>query len=145
MLLEMPKVKMQGFVKREETHKENVVKACTLLIQQCTERMENQLKNRDDFNSALKNNPMELVKATKEETHHFKANACDMAIATKVAKDLLNTKQGLHESLLDHACRFKNARDVMKTKNGGFLELEAAMQKSVGNFGIIKRIVSLSK
>ena len=103
---------MQAFVKREETYNENIVKACTLLMQQCTERMENQLKNRGDFSSKLKNNPIELVKATKEETHHFRANACDMAIATKVAKDLLNIKQGLHETLLQHAHRFKNARDV---------------------------------
>ena len=41
----MLKVKLQGFVKREEMCKENVVKAHTLLIQQCAERMENQLKN----------------------------------------------------------------------------------------------------
>ena len=62
--------------------------------------MENQLKNRDDFGSKLKNNPIELLKAIKEETHHFRANVHDMATATKVAKDLLNTKQGLHETLL---------------------------------------------
>ena len=67
----MLKVKLQGFVKREETHNENVIKACTLLMQQCTEKMENQLKNRDDFSSKLKNNPIELVKAIKEETLLF--------------------------------------------------------------------------
>ena len=43
------KVQMQAFAKREETCNENIVKACTLLMQQCTEKMENQLKNRDDF------------------------------------------------------------------------------------------------
>ena len=74
--------------------------------------------------SKLKNDPIELVKAIREETHHFRANAYDMAIAAKVAKDLLNTKQGLHESLLDCTHGFKNAREVMKTKNGaGMLHL----------------------
>ena len=43
------KVQMQAFAKREETCNENIVKACKLLMQQCTEKMENQLKNRDDF------------------------------------------------------------------------------------------------
>ena len=62
------KVQMQAFAKREEICNENNVKACTLLMQQCAEKMENQLKNRDDFGSKLKNNPAELVKATKEET-----------------------------------------------------------------------------
>ena len=49
------KVQMQAFAKREETHNENIVKACTLLMQQCAEKMENQLKNRDDFSSTSKN------------------------------------------------------------------------------------------
>ena len=62
----MLKVQLQGFVKRQKTHKENIIKACTLLMQQCTEKMENQLKNRDDFSSKLMNNPIELVKATKD-------------------------------------------------------------------------------
>ena len=61
-----------------------------------------------------------------------------MAIATKVAKDLLNIKQGLHETLLQHAHRFKNARDVMKTKNGGFLELDALMEKAAPDYESIK-------
>ena len=62
------------------------------------------LKNRDDFSSTLKDNLVELMKATKEETHHFRANACDMAVTTKVVKDLLNLKQGPHESLLEQEC-----------------------------------------
>ena len=45
------KVQMQAFAKREEIYNENIVKACTLLMKQCTERMENQLKNRADFSS----------------------------------------------------------------------------------------------
>ena len=44
------------------------------MMQQCTEKMESQLKNREDFSSTLKDNPVELMKATKEETHHFRAN-----------------------------------------------------------------------
>ena len=36
---------------------------------------------------------------------------------------LLNMKQGLFESSLDYANRFKNARDVMNTKNGGVIKL----------------------
>ena len=109
----MHKAELQEFVKCKQVHAKAANKACTLLMQQCTEKMERQLKNRDDFSSKLKDNPIELMKATKEETHHFGANACDVAIAAKVAKDMLNMKQGPHESLLDCACRFKNTRDVM--------------------------------
>ena len=71
------------------------------MMQQCTEKMESQLKNREDFSSTLKDNPIELMKAIKEETHHFRANVYDVAVATKVAKHLLNLKQGLYESSLD--------------------------------------------
>ena len=35
------KAKMQAFAKREEMHDENNAKAHTLLMQQCTEKMEN--------------------------------------------------------------------------------------------------------
>ena len=37
----------------------------------------------------------------------------------------------MQNHLLECAHRFKNARDVMKTKNGGFLESCALMQKAV--------------
>ena len=78
------------------------------MMQQCTEKMESQLKNREDFSSTLKDNPIELMKAIKEETHHFRANVHDVAVVTKVAKDLLNLKQGLcyeperGQSVCDH-------------------------------------------
>ena len=60
-------------------------------------------------------------------------------------RDLQQTKseqvgnsESIHETLLQHTHRFKNARDVMKTKNGGFLVFDALMEKAITDYDIIK-------
>ena len=135
------KAEAQEFAKRKALCAWNAIKAHTLLMQQCTEKMESQLENRDDFSTKLKDDPIEMTKATKEETHHFRANAHDMAMATKVAKDLLNMKQGLCESLSDWQLKESDIRprEIPSPKDSVFLACD-----NMTSFDTLYRFTSTS-
>ena len=127
------KEEVTQFVRRKQTYEQNKVKAYSLLLQQCSEKLTSEIKAREDYDvessERIKDDPVKLLKVIKEEVHNFRETKHDMVIVTQAAKQLLNVKQGPNESLLEHTARFKDLCDIMKSKCGGYITLQAVWEK----------------
>jgi hypothetical protein len=94
----------------------------------CTKTMRDRVEAHPDFDSKIKDNPVELLKAIRVLVHDtVRAQYPYVSLVDSVAW-LMTIKQ-YDDSLLDYAKRFKQARDVMKTYIGNGL-LDAFVERS---------------
>ena len=106
------------WVKRKNAYQENLTKAAAFLIAQCAKTLRQQIEARSDYVADLKTNPIELLKAIKEEVHNYRETKYDMDVITQSLKSLVNLKQYDQESISDYTHRFKVARDIFVSKMG---------------------------
>ena len=118
--------------KRMNQHRQNKDRAYAFLWGQCAKGMQSKIKSRKDYESVIKNNPIELLKAIKEHSMSYQENRCDMAQVYKALQDYINIKQKDDEDLVDCTARFKAAKDVLVGILDGPLVVQSAVRKHGG-------------
>ena len=72
--------------------------------------------------------PIELLKAIKEEALSYQDNKYPAAIVLNALTNLLTCKQQHGESLQDYTSRFKNYRDVLMSQMGGPIVIQKMVE-----------------
>ncbi|MGL5934004.1 MAG: hypothetical protein ACRCZI_00110, partial [Cetobacterium sp.] len=109
---------------------ENGLEMAYALIKEtyCTKTMRDRVEAHPDFETKIKDDPVELLKAIRVLTHDtVRAQYPYVSLVDSVAR-LMTIKQ-YDDSLLDYAKRFKQTRDVMKTYIGASL-LDAFVERT---------------
>ena len=76
------------------------------------------IESRSDYDK-IKNDPILLLKTTKEHALNYQENRYSMSIILDAIRTLMGTKQKDGESLKDYTKRFWVAQDVLKSHIGG--------------------------
>lgn len=99
-------------------------------MNQCSKTLQNRVRERKDFASNIKNNPIELLKAIVQHCISFQVNKYEMSIIMEAMKAVLNIRQRDEESLVDYTARFKSAKDVFSAQIGEPFELKEYMSEN---------------
>ena len=111
--------KLTRFLEREDTLNENLLKAYALIFSNyCSKTIQNRIEEHPDFESVIRDDPIELLKAIKVLMHETARARYPLASLTDAFTRLINLRQMEHENLLDYVKRFKQNRDVMKSHVG---------------------------
>jgi hypothetical protein len=116
--------------RRRRKDLENGLEMAYALIKEtyCTKTMRDRVEAHPDFETKIKDDPVELLKAIRVLTHDtVRAQYPYVSLVDSVAR-LMTIKQH-DDSLLDYAKRFKQTRDVMKTYIGASL-LDAFVERT---------------
>ena len=89
-----------------------------ILSKYCTTQMKNKIEQLSDFNSKIKDDPIELLKAIKKLMHDATTKQLFTISASEAMRQYFTIKQGPEESLNDYYRRFKHTLDNMKIMNG---------------------------
>ena len=103
-------------LEREELLRTNTRKAYALIFQNyCNKAMRNRIEQHPDFDTKIKNNPIELLKAIKQLMHDPVRARYPFASLTETMGRVTGLRQREDESLLDYVKRFKQQADVFKS------------------------------
>ena len=80
----------------------NRVKAYALVWERCVKAMQAGIEVRKDFESNIKNNPIEMLKSIKLHSMNYQEHCYEMAVILDSMKNMLNIKQKEQESLVDY-------------------------------------------
>jgi len=103
------KAEIEAMVNRKQEYESNIGMAFALLYGQCNKAMQHKIQARTDYESAIKGNPIELLKAIKEHSISYQENKYEMHIILDAMRNFINLKQADDESLIDYTARFKSA------------------------------------
>ncbi len=112
------KEEIADYMKRKRKYKVNMIKAYGLILGQCTKAIKNKLEARKDWETGIRNNAINLLKALKEITHNYQDNRYPIESIYHTLKAVFTIKQKEDESLAEFTKRFNNVKDVMETKHG---------------------------
>ena len=112
------KAEFDEWMKRKQEYSDNLYRAYGLLWERCNKAMQNRLSERQDFQTKIYNDPIELLKAIKEQSLNAQETRYSCSVITDALRAFLNTKQKENENLFDYTKRFKTARDVLNTQLG---------------------------
>jgi hypothetical protein len=112
------KYEIEAMVDRQQEYESNVGRAYAFLFGQCNKAMQHKLQARTDYESKIKGNPIELLRAIEEHSISYQENKYEMRIVFDALRNFVNLKQAEDESLIDYTARFKSARDIMKAQVG---------------------------
>ena len=120
---------LSSYTEKIETYNNNRERAYGLLWNRCNKAMQSKLENRSEFESKIKGNPIELLKAIKEHAMRFQETKWYILTIIDAMKAFINMKQKDDESLIDYRKRFKTARDVFMSHIGGPLFLNKVVER----------------
>ena len=89
------KAEFDLYTKRKQVYENNLTKAYALLWEQCSKAMQNKVEARKDFTTAIKGDPIELLKAMKQHALNFQDTRYPMSIiydSIKAVLDKLNLR-----------------------------------------------------
>ena len=112
------KSEIQKFVDRKQKYEDNMNKAYALILGQCTKGLKAKLEARKDWDSDIKNNCINLLKAIKEITYNYQDNKYPLESIYFAIKTVFTIKQEENESIAQFTKRFNNAKDIMETQHG---------------------------
>ena len=112
------KSEVQKYVERKQKYDDNMNKAYALLLGQCTKGVKAKLESRKDWESSIKNNCINLLKALKEITFNYQDSKYPIESIYFAIKNVFTIKQEENERLTDFTKRFNNAKDIMETQHG---------------------------
>jgi hypothetical protein len=98
------------FNKRKMEHERNMIKAYALLWERCTKSMQHKIQVRRNFETDIKDDPIELLKAIEEHSINFEDTKYDMEIIYTALKKLTNLHMREDENLVDYTHQFKAAK-----------------------------------
>ena len=104
---------------RKRQFKANLSNAFALIKSFCNKTMVNKLEALPDYESKIRDDPIELLQAIKLLMHDPERARYPYASLTEAMGRMINIKQGEEESLIDYTKRFKQARDIFKSHVGG--------------------------
>ena len=113
------KVELNKFYDRKSALKANVPKCYSIIFgEYCTHTMQLRIEALPNFESTIKNDPIELIKAIRILMHEPTRAKYHFSTMTEVVLRFLTMTQHEKESLIDFVKRFKQQRDVLKTYCG---------------------------
>ena len=101
--------------KRLRIFETNKSKAYALIYERCNVTMQHRVEEHPDYESKIRNDPIELLKAIKVLMHDPVRARYPFASLVESLERLINMKQGENEGLIDYTKRYKQARDVFKS------------------------------
>ena len=84
----------------------------------CKKKMQNQVEEHPEFETTIRDDPIELLNKIKMLMHNPIRAKYPYASLTEAISRILNLKQSENEGLLDYDKRFKESRDIMKSHVG---------------------------
>ena len=84
---------LSGYTEKIETYNNNRERAYGLLWNRCNKAMQSKLENRSEFESKIKGNPIELLKAIKEHAMSFQETKWHILTIIDAMKAFVNIKQ----------------------------------------------------
>ena len=112
------KAELDEYQRRKRAYVNNKTKAYGLLWERCTKGMQNKIEARTDYESKIKKNPVELLRAIKEHSLNFQETRYDMSIIYDSFRTFFGCKQKEGESLQDYTKRFRVAYEVLESHLG---------------------------
>ena len=106
------------YKERVEAYRDNKFKAYALLWGQCNSAMKAKIQSRKDYQTVIKDNPIELLKAIKQHATNFSDIQYDMRTAEDAMTSFMTIRQRDDESLIDFLRRYKNTKDVFLSHIG---------------------------
>jgi len=123
------KAEYDVFTKRKQALEMNLSKAYSFIWDQCAKSLQNKIEARTDYVSLIKGNPINLLKAIKQQVLNFQESRYEMSTILEALKNMINVKQRDNETLQDYTKRFKTLAEVMELHIGGPIELTKFMSK----------------
>ena len=103
------KAEIEAMVDRKQEYESNIGRAYALLFGQCNKAMQHKIQARMDYESTIKGNPIQLLKAIEEHSISYQENKYEMHIILDAMRNFINLKQADDESLINYTARFKSA------------------------------------
>ena len=110
---------INNFVERKALYDSNMGNAYALLFGRCNKAMQNKIQSRTDFESNIKNDPIELLKAINEHAMSYQENKYEMSAIADAMRNMMQLRQRDDESLIDYTARFKSSKDILVSQIGG--------------------------
>jgi hypothetical protein len=115
----MNQAELERYLERKDTLEHNLTKAyAPIFSTYCNKTMHNRIEEHPKFETAICNDPIELLNKIKVLMHDPIRAKYPFASLTEAISRMLNLKQSENEGLLDYVKRFKESRDVMKSHVG---------------------------
>jgi hypothetical protein len=110
---------LERYLERKDTLEQNLTKAYALIVSTyCNKTMQNRVEEHPEFETTIRNDPIELLNKIKVLMHDPIRAQYTFASLTETISRMLNLKQSENEGLLDYVKRFKESRDIMKSHVG---------------------------
>ena len=109
---------VKEFVKRKNALNINLGKAYAFIITYCNRTIEQRILVHPDYQTKIKNDPIELLKVIKILMHDPERAKYPYSSLTKAMARIINIKQYDKENLLDYSKRFKQAKDIFVSHVG---------------------------
>jgi hypothetical protein len=105
------------FNKRKMEYERNMIKAYALLWERCTKSVQHKIEARRYFETDIKDDPIELLKAIEEHSINFEDTKYDMEIIHTALKNLINLHMREDENVVDYTQeQFKAGKEVAETQ-----------------------------
>jgi hypothetical protein len=110
---------LKRYLDRVDTLEQNMHKAYALIFSTyCNKTMQNRIEEHPDFESTIRDDPIELLEKIKVLMYDPIRAKYPYASLTEALIRLMNIKQFEQEQLLDYIKRFKQFRDITKSHVG---------------------------
>ena len=103
---------------RKSKFETNCSRSYAFLFEHCSKSIQSKLQARDDFESKIKNDPVELLKAIQQHSVEFQEKAYPLATIVTAQDNVLNCNQKTSESVVDYAANFKSTAEVFQAQSG---------------------------
>lgn len=120
---------MEDFMTTKRHFKTNWANAYGYLWQQCSTGMQTKIRARTEFESKIRDDPIELLKVIKEHALNFQPNRLDVSIMRDSINNLNGVWQRENESVPDYTGRMKSAGDMFVEQNGGSINFKSIVVK----------------
>ena len=120
---------LKSYTDKIEVYNNNKERVAGILWNRCNRAMQSKIENRKDYETTIKGNPIELLKAIKQHALSFQDTKWSILTVIDAMKAFLNMKQKEGEVLIDYLKRFKTARDVFILHIGGPMILTKVVEQ----------------
>ena len=110
---EIQRREIEEWMKKKGNYNENKTKAFLIILAQCTDRLKERICNQSDYDSRVKDNPLELLKDIELLSISHTEDKYDMAMIHEALRSFLNLHQHKNEPLSRYSARLTSARDIL--------------------------------